>query len=246
MSKFCGQCGAQLNDDATFCTNCGAQLNVNQAAGFQNGAAVQSNPAQNVKNAMGGAVDKLKNSKYKNYILLGGIGVVVLIVLIILLSLIFGGGSYETPLKNYVKVCEKGDTKAYREMIPMNSDMEEAMESIAKLSGMDLDEYYEEAATDIKEDLEDKYGDGLKVSYKVTDKEELDEDELEDISGLSLSSLLGSSSKKKKNSKITEGYKLEVEFTYKGDDKEKTKTEDVTVIKFDGKWCIADASMNIH
>ena len=32
MAKFCGQCGAPLNDDATFCTNCGApvQQSVNQ------------------------------------------------------------------------------------------------------------------------------------------------------------------------------------------------------------------------
>ena len=32
MAKFCGQCGAQLNDNATFCTQCGATIAPQQPA----------------------------------------------------------------------------------------------------------------------------------------------------------------------------------------------------------------------
>lgn len=32
MAKFCGHCGAQLNDNATFCTQCGATIAPQQPA----------------------------------------------------------------------------------------------------------------------------------------------------------------------------------------------------------------------
>ena len=48
MAKFCGQCGAQLNDNATFCTQCGATIAPQQPA--QQTASPMANLQQAAKN----------------------------------------------------------------------------------------------------------------------------------------------------------------------------------------------------
>ena len=70
MAKFCGQCGAQLNDNATFCTQCGATVapqqpaqqtaspmaNLQQAAkNIDMNAIKDAVSVENIKNALAGA-----------------------------------------------------------------------------------------------------------------------------------------------------------------------------------------------
>ena len=66
MAKFCGQCGAQLNDNATFCTQCGATIATQQPA--QQTASPMANLQQAAKNIDMNAikdavsVENIKNS----------------------------------------------------------------------------------------------------------------------------------------------------------------------------------------
>ena len=69
MAKFCGQCGAQLNDNATFCTQCGATIAPQQPA--QQTASPMANLQQAAKNIDMNAikdavsVENIKNLKNK-------------------------------------------------------------------------------------------------------------------------------------------------------------------------------------
>ena len=222
MSKFCTSCGAELNDNATFCTNCGAQLgsqpqqpgaNAQTTQNFQGGAAAAATPADNVKKAVNGAINKVNDSKYKNYIIVGVAGVLVIVLVIVLLCILLGGG-YKKPIDNFVKVCEKGDGKAYEAMMITVDDDDD-----------DDDTDYDEEAEKIQEKIEKKYGEDVSVSYEIKKKKQIDDDDLDDINDL----LDG-------DKEIKDAYTLKVKFKFKGDDESGTETASLVVIKYDGKW----------
>ena len=256
MPKFCGQCGAQLSDEATFCTNCGAAMGAQQtpqqaaqpvtntaAQGVnpyaqpdfsqQNAAASAqpdySNGMNNIQYGYGSAAGKPKISK-QALMVLGGV-VVLVIILIVVLCTAFGS-SYKTPIENMIKVMEDGDGDAMRNMLAKSQI--DAMENVYSLFDEDgMDKYFDDAAESVHDGLVDQYGDNFKISYEIIDKEELDSDELSDIED-SYSYL--------SDSKVTAGYKLEVKMTIKGDE-EKTDKDEITVVKVDGDWVTTDASM---
>ena len=185
MSKFCGKCGAQLNDDATFCTNCGAnleqpnqQVNSNQqfnADAVKNAAAAaQAKVSQGYDAAKNTVTTAVKTGDKKTLAIVGGIGVVIIVLIVLLLTLIFGGG-YKTPLNKIAKAMEDGNGKAYRQAT-MSSKYYKAM----KEDDDDFDDDLNDDAKYMQKSLKYKYGSNLKVKFKVTDKEKLDEDDLED------------------------------------------------------------------
>lgn len=251
MSKFCGNCGTQLNDEATFCTNCGASLGggqpapqqpvnnmTQQEAGFVQQPVNNANPyaqpdysdgMNNIQYGMGAATGKKTLSK-QALIILGGIAAAI-IVLVILIFTVFGS-NYETPIKNMVKVMESGSTGAYKDLFP--SSQIKALESVYNVISDDgLDEYIKEAATEVHDNLVDEYGDNIKVSYKILDKEKLSKIELSDIED-SYSYL--------SKSKVTEGYTLTLKMTIEGDDDTDTDEDDMQVVKVDGDWVVAGSA----
>ena len=105
MAKFCGQCGAQLNDNATFCTQCGATIAPQQPA--QQTASPMANLQQAAKNidmnAIKDAVSvenikNLKNKPNKLTIAVLAVLLVLVILVVVILCMIFGGGSWKTPI----------------------------------------------------------------------------------------------------------------------------------------------------
>lgn len=244
MAKFCGQCGAQLNDNATFCTNCGASIAPAQPAAQQT-ASPMANLQQAAKNINMNAikdavsVENIKNLKSKpNKLTIAVLGVLLalIIVLIIILCAIFGGGSYKTPLDNMMKVVNKGSASALEDLMPpYYKDVKKAMSDI---TGDDID--FKEEAQSVRENFQDTYGDDAKMSYKVTDKTKLDKDELKDYDTVSsLTSILSKS--KAKKYKLTAGYELTVEFTLKADGDETSDETTIIVGKMDGEWVLLDA-----
>lgn len=241
MAKFCGQCGAQLNDNATFCTNCGAGITPQQAAAQQTSSPVSGfqQAAQNInmsaiKDAV--SVESIKNLRSKpNKLTIAVLGVllVLVIVLIIIICAIFGGGSYKTPLNNIVKVYNKGDGDALEDLMPpYYDDISEALGDL-----MDVD--FDEEAQDIRDEFEDEFGEDAKISYEIIDKEKLDDDELDDYNAMSsLTSLM--SDKKASKYEITKAYQLTVKFTLEGEDDDETEKMDLVVGKMDGEWCLLD------
>lgn len=257
MSKFCIQCGAQLNDDATFCTSCGASQNAAQSNANANGAGTASDAAakaaetvnaaaDKVKDFAGGAAAKLDKNPYKNYIILGGAGVIVLILVIILFSLLFSGG-YKEPIDNMVKYMESGDAEAYRKAMisdkyykALKDAVDDADDDDSKLSRFDgdVDEYYEDTAEDaykyLEKSLEKEYGEDISISYSVKSKKEIKDSKLEDFQD----DLEDKADKYDLDyePKVTAGYKVKVKMKIKGDDDDDEETTTVNVYKVDGDW----------
>ena len=162
MAKFCGQCGAQLNDNATFCTQCGATIATQQPA--QQTASPMANLQQAAKNidmnAIKDAVSvenikNLKNKPNKLTIAVLAVLLVLVILVVVILCMIFGGGSWKTPINNVMDVLNDGDGKAYEELMPpYYKDMADALDGIIDIS----DEDFDEEAENQRDRLTKKYG----------------------------------------------------------------------------------------
>ena len=82
--------------------------------------------------------------------------------------------------------------------------------------------------------LEDEYGDDIKVSYKIKDKEKIDKDDLEDLED----DIKDTYDEKVK---VSKGYELKIEMKIKGDDDKEKDTTKIKVYKIDGDWCLMDS-----
>ena len=183
MAKFCGQCRAQLNDNATFCTQCGATIAPQQPA--QQTASPMANLQQAAKNidmnAIKDAVSvenikNLKNKPNKLTIAVLAVLLVLVILVVVILCMIFGGGSWKTPINNVMDVLNDGDGKAFEELMPpYYKDMADALDGIVDIS----DEDYDEEAENQRDRLTKKYGDDAEISYEVVKKTEVDSDDID-------------------------------------------------------------------
>ncbi len=202
--KNCTNCGAQMADDATFCANCGTAV---QAEVIPAAPAAAQKPALDIKK-----------------LLPIGIGAVALIIVIALIAGIAGSG-YKNPVKYYEQMLN-GNFKNIEKIIPEKA-IEESEEDI------DFDDLVEEAEEEYElylEELEEDYGDNVKIDIKITDKDVLKEKKLNNIRD----GLKDNYDIPKKS--VTKAYKLELELSIKGSDDEETDDLDVIVAKIDGKW----------
>ncbi len=209
MSKFCGNCGNQMPDDAVVCGNCGSALD--------NGAA----PADNVN------VGALKEKAP-----LLAAAVAVLLVLIIIIASVAGGG-YKKALKKNMAMSFKGQVKHMEKLAP--KEVWEYIEDEADMDIKDLQEEYEDSWDDIEDSLEDEYGKNIRASFKITDKDKVDKDDLKEIKD----SLKDNYDIAKKD--VKKAYELEVDITVKGKDDEDTEDVDLYAVKIGSKWYILSA-----
>lgn len=234
MSKFCGQCGTELTDDAEFCVGCGAQLGGAQPSVQQAQPDAANGLGANVENIVNGTVGKKKLDK-KKLIIAGSIGAAVLIVLIILLKLIFGS-SYKTPLNKMEKIYEKADGKSLQ-TISMSSKQIKAIKNsdiFESIYDGDLDEYFDDSAKDIQKSLKKQYGDDVTFNYKVKDKTKIEKNDLKDYQ-----KQLEDWAKDYDvdyNPKVSKGYELKVRIEIEGEDDFNGYVETIKVYKVDGDW----------
>ncbi len=224
MSKFCEFCGAQMEDNASVCPGCnatasGANATVNTTE--VNNASVTGNVENN--NANIGTVESAVSSTAtastpnKNKIVPMIIaGFAALVFLSIVVSVL--GSGFKKPLDNFAKGFNKEDAKYIMKAYPE----------------VYLDDYIDEddiedSLEEVLEELEDKYGKNIKLKFKVTDKEKVDKDDLEDMEEYYEDVV-------DDTVKISRGYELEVDVTIKGKKRDKTKEMDIVVLKIDGKW----------
>lgn len=156
MSKFCMQCGKEIDDNADVCSFCGAS---------------QGSSGTEVI----GADTAVKKSNSGMAVLVAAAAVVI-VVLIVIFNLLFGGG-YKQPVDDMMKAIETGKGKyMYRAMPEFLMDYQYEDEKKSEIYD-ELDDAME-YVTDM---LEDQYGDDVKISYKVKDKKKIDKDDLEDL-----------------------------------------------------------------
>jgi len=205
MSKFCSNCGTQISDEERFCPACGTGTATEPTA----------SPAPIAK------------PNKKLFIGAVTVGAFFLFIIAIVLIVALAGGGYKRPIDNMVKGIQRGSWKTFSKAFP--EDMVEAMEKAWRLGGIDGDEFIEQAV----EETEDTYGKNFKITYKILDKDELSEDDLDDLKdSLEIFGVDGD--------KIKKAYELEIEMTYKGKKDKDTEEETLIVGKIGGKWYIID------
>ena len=133
--------------------------------------------------------------------------------------------SYEQPVKDMIDIqVGKATEKQIKRMYP---------EEVLEMWEEDADELWEEYEDEkeyIVEEYEDQYGKNFKITYKITDKEELkggNLDELADELNYQFDIDMDD---------VEEAYELEIEFTLKGNDDEDEYEKTVTVYKLRGQW----------
>lgn len=137
--------------------------------------------------------------------------------------------TYEVPVENFFKSVKTGSGSDLKKCFEKNmvSEIEESWG----------EEYFDSMAKGFKEDFEDEFGESAKVSYKVTKKESMDEEKLDDCVD------------RYKNSydaevNVTSGYELDIELVIKGGDASSYDDDDTEmtfeVVKADGKWVLYD------
>lgn len=250
MSKFCTNCGEALSDDAAFCVKCGTRVgeqSVQSAQEPSDSASASSScdtcesaqceqkaPAET--NGFAGKVNafvaKLKNKDKKAIGITAGI--VVVLILIVVLVICLGGGGPEKALDNYISVLYNGKVNKLEKLAP--AEYWEYLEDESDVSMKDVEEQMEELNKTLIRGLEDEYGDNIKVSYKILEKDDASSSDLDEMKDY-----IKSNYDIPKKS-VTDAVELEVELTVRGDDDEETTESTFYAVKVGGDWYICSVN----
>jgi hypothetical protein len=127
--------------------------------------------------------------------------------------------TYKDVVKDYFKAMETADAKLMMELLP-----EDMIKSIMKDEDMTKKEMTEDLQDSL--DMIHNYYDDVKISYEITDTEDFDKDDLKDIK----------ENYKEIGVKVKDAMTVEVEVTMELDGKERTTTQELTLIKVGGSW----------
>ena len=146
------------------------------------------------------------------------------IVAVVLLVYTLGGRSYKKTIDTFVTSQFAVDAQSIVELLP-----EKVLDKELEETGYSKTELVEETNDSLKKQVDyiDQYlGDDWKLSYKMTN--------VEDVTGDDLNVL--KSNYEDINVKVSAAKTVEVEFTLKGDETEISNSLEVSVIKVDRSW----------
>lgn len=193
---FCKFCGRKL-EDGEVCSCAGAQEQ--KAQGVENTQEVYNQGSISSEEVNGQVNPKVSqfSDTYKDIkekaikffsvkrnaaIALACVGVLILLIIICNL-----GGGYKKPIDNFVKVIENQETDIDKlvELVAPKFIEKHYSNIVDILGKSDEFEDFKDEASDSLEDtfdaMEDELGKKIKVSYKITDKDELSKRDIEDI-----------------------------------------------------------------
>lgn len=146
------------------------------------------------------------------------------IVAVVLLVYTLGGRSYKKTIDTFVTSQFAVDAQSIVELLP-----EKVLDKELEETGYSKIELVEETNDSLKKQVDyiDQYlGDDWKLSYKMTNVEDVTGDDLNDLK----------SNYEDINVKVSAAKTVEVEFTLKGDETEISNSLEVSVIKVDRSW----------
>ena len=154
-------------------------------------------------------------------------GIVLALCVIVadeLLVYTLGGRSYKKTIDTFVTSQFAVDAQSIVELLP-----EKVLDKELEETGYSKTELVEETNDSLKKQVDyiDQYlGDDWKLSYKMTNVEDVTGDDLNDLK----------SNYEDINVKVSAAKTVEVEFTLKGDETEISNSLEVSVIKVDRSW----------
>lgn len=146
------------------------------------------------------------------------------IVAVVLLVYTLGGRSYKKTIDTFVTSQFAVDAQSIVELLP-----EKVLDKELEETGYSKTELVEETNDSLKKQVDyiDQYlGDDWKLSYKMTNVEDVTGDDLNDLK----------SNYEDINVKVSAAKTVEIEFTLKGDETEISNSLEVSVIKVDRSW----------
>lgn len=131
--------------------------------------------------------------------------------------------AYEEPVKNLIEGLAEANSEKFLNAFPPFISKNEYMKNT----------FTNEYLQGVLEKAQEDYGANITMSFKVTNKEEISEENIknkeEDIKSYYNEEVT-----------ITKGYKLNTEITTKGDNEEDTDIGEFEVYEIEGKWYIID------
>ena len=131
--------------------------------------------------------------------------------------------AYEEPVKNLIEGLAEANSEKFLNAFPPFISNNEYMKNT----------FTNEYLQGVLEKAQEDYGANITMSFKVTNKEEISEENIknkeEDIKSYYNEEVT-----------ITKGYKLNTEITTKGDNEEDTDIGEFEVYEIEGKWYILD------
>ena len=149
---------------------------------------------------------------------------VCVIVAVVLLVYTLGGRSYKKTIDTFVTSQFAVDAQSIVELLP-----EKVVDKALEETGYSKTELVDEANDSLKkqvDSLDQSLGDDWKLSYKMTNVEDVTGDDLDDLK----------SNYEDINVKVSAAKTVEVEFTLKGDETEVSNSLEISVIKVDRSW----------
>ena len=149
---------------------------------------------------------------------------VCVIVAVVLLVYTLGGRSYKKTIDTFVTSQFAVDAQSIVELLP-----EKVVDKALEETGYSKTEFVDEANDSLKkqvDSLDQSLGDDWKLSYKMTNVEDVTDDDLDDLK----------SNYEDINVKVSAAKTVEVEFTLKGDETEVSNSLEISVIKVDRSW----------
>ena len=142
--------------------------------------------------------------------------------------------SPEKALDNFISVLYNGEVNKFEKLAP--AEYWEYLEDESDVSLSDVEEQMEELNKTLIRGLEDEYGDNIKISYKILEKDNVSSSDLE-----SMKDYIEFNYDIPKKS-VTDAVELEVELTVRGDDDEETTESTFYAVKVGGDWYICSAN----
>ena len=211
MSKFCNNCGCELEDDAMFCPNCGAQDAPVEPVAEEQAPVETAAAAPDKKSLM-------------TLIIAGAALVVAVILLIVAFS-----STPKKALNNLEKVMN-GNARKISSLAP--SAYWTYLKEEEDVTKADVKDEFKDSYEDQKEYLEEAYGKNAKYSLKIADKDKLSKKKLEALAE-SIEDNYDIDEKK-----VKAAYELEVEMTIKGSEDDYETETTMYAVKIGGKWYI--------
>lgn len=179
--KKCPKCNADLADDAVFCKECGEKLDAPVA---DKKADTEAPAAAN--ETLENAQTQAKNKQIGMIAVAGAAAVVVLILLVVLISSLSGG--YKKPIKTVVNNLNKRNTNigAYLDCFAPKSvtNYYDALYGAVKSGNKDAIEDLNDAVEDMFDEafdnLEDEYGDNVKIKIESIKGKKMSRGDLKD------------------------------------------------------------------
>ena len=216
MARYCGSCGAEVEEDAKVCGNCGVPLDV--------GAGTTPKVEFKIPN-------KVKNEDIKKIIIIAIVVVAIIILGAIVLKVVKNNTGYRAMLNKTFKAVQKADAEGFMNQLSVYIEDTYGDDDL-------LEDHIDAQLNKYLDNIEDEVGAEPKITYEVKKATRLSDRKLKQIKDA-----LEDSDKDYDSDALKKAMNLDLQLKIKGpDDDMNDSVNDILIIKENGEWKILSFS----